>query len=284
MLGIAPRIKSQKPARRTFVGGLSLAAGEGGGGASASQGISWNTTSSVAQFGDVVSPSASKFGEVVSMKRPTSISENEYLVPKFPVAGAQQQQAKDDDDGIAAAIRESKRRNVGVAIVSIILAISSYLWDFTHPVTPVQLLFTMQQNSQPVSIIGVNQKPTVVDFWAPWCENCKLTAPTLLQVEEEYKGRVNFVMVNGDKNEAWPYIEAFGVDAIPHMALVSADGDVETALIGLVPKHVLEADLDVLLANAKNKNNNQQEQQQSLPYRMLDVFASNPAGRRVHFQ
>jgi thioredoxin-like negative regulator of GroEL len=69
-------------------------------------------------------------------------------------------------------------------------------------------------------------------------------APTLLQVEEDYKERVNFVMVNGDKRDAWPLIEAFGVDAIPHMALVSADGDVETALIGPIPKSVLSADLD----------------------------------------
>lgn len=113
-----------------------------------------------------------------------------------------------------------------------------------------------------------------------WCENCKLIAPTLRQVEEEYKDRVNFVMVDGDKAESWPYIEAFGVDAIPHLALVSADGDVETALIGPVPKHVLEEDLEVLLSNAKS---NSQQPRQSLPYRMLDVFAGNPAGRRVHF-
>lgn len=69
-------------------------------------------------------------------------------------------------------------------------------------------------------------------------------APTLYQVEEEYKDRVNFVMVDGDKRESWPLIEAFGVDAIPHMALVSSEGEVETALIGPIPKRILEADLD----------------------------------------
>jgi len=117
-----------------------------------------------------------------------------------------------------------------------------------------------------------------------WCENCKLIAPTLRQVEEEYKDRVNFVMVDGDKGESWPYIEAFGVDAIPHLALVSAEGDVETALIGPIPKHVLEADLDVLLDNAKLQQTQSSQPPQALPYRMLDVFARNPEGRRVHFQ
>ena len=51
-------------------------------------------------------------------------------------------------------------------------------------------------------------------------------------------------MINGDEAQAWPYIEAFRVDAIPHLALVSKEGDVETALIGPIPKSVLEADLE----------------------------------------
>uniref|UniRef100_A0A7S2Y9T4 Thioredoxin domain-containing protein n=1 Tax=Entomoneis paludosa TaxID=265537 RepID=A0A7S2Y9T4_9STRA len=219
---------------------------------------------------------SASFGQVVPLKRPsttTTTETNEYLIPSssLPVVTDSLQQ-------------ESRQRNLAVAVTSILLAISSYLWQFTHPITPVQLLFGMQQNSQPISVIGNNQKPTVVDFWAPWCENCKLIAPTLRQVEEEYKDRVNFVMVDGDKGESWPYIEAFGVDAIPHLALVSAEGDVETALIGPIPKHVLEADLDVLLDNAKLQQTQSSQPPQALPYRMLDVFARNPEGRRVHFQ
>ncbi|KAL7571253.1 hypothetical protein ACA910_008909 [Epithemia clementina (nom. ined.)] len=254
--------------------------------------------------------SVHRFGDVVPMKRPATrptensqssaaptISNNLLLSdgdfsstassPKAPMASSSSSSTSADE-----LIQQSKFRNSVVAVASVLLAVSSYLYQFTHPVEPVQLLYTMQQNSQSMSVIGVNQKPTVVDFWAPWCDNCKLIAPTLLQVEEEYKDRVNFVMVDGDKAESWPYIEAFGVDAIPHLALVSADGDVETALIGPIPRHVLKADLDVLLENAaatqngnnNNKDNNEQSPRQSLPYTMLDVFASNPQGRKVRFQ
>jgi len=176
------------------------------------------------------------------------------------------------------ALQQQQNRNLSVAIVSIILALTNFFWQYSHPKTGVQLLFTMQQSSAPITAIGTNGKPTVVDFWAPWCENCKFSAPTLNRVEEEYKDRVNFVMVNGDLSQSWPYIEAFGVDAIPHLALVSADGDVETALIGPTPKSVLEADLDILIQNAKNT-----ESKQNLPYVMLDVFANAPERRRVHF-
>jgi len=115
------------------------------------------------------------------------------------------------------------------------------------------------------------------------CENCKVIAPTLQKVEEEYAGKVNFVMVNGDRPEAWPLIERFGVDAIPHLALISADGDVETALIGPVPKSVLERDLDVLLSNAAAQNGDVSSVQQPLPYQMLDVFANRPDLRRIKF-
>ena len=144
----------------------------------------------------------------------------------------------------------------------------------------------MQHDSAPITSIGNNGKPSVVDFWAPWCENCKLLAPTLHKVEEEYGDRVNFIMVNGDVAEAWPLIQAFGVDAIPHLALVSADGDVETALIGPVPKSILEADLDTMIDNASaNVGSAGLQQAKPVPYKMLDVFAGLPKeARHVSFQ
>jgi thiol-disulfide isomerase/thioredoxin len=186
-----------------------------------------------------------------------------------------------------------RRKNLIVAGLAIVLAISNYSWQLLHPVTPLQLLATMQQRSSPVTIIGSNDKPTVVDFWAPFCGNCKVMAPTLQALELQYKDRVNFVMVNGGQLEARPLVNAFGVDAIPHLALVSADGLVETALIGIIPKHVLAADLDVLLQNAASCSSTSTsttsllcaEPRNELPYRMLDVFAGRPAEqRRVHFE
>lgn len=79
-------------------------------------------------------------------------------------------------------------------------------------------------------------------------------APTLYAVEELYRDQVNFVMVNGDDPQNWPLIERLGVDAIPHLALIEADGTVDTALIGPVPKEWLTSDLDVLIENAKRNS------------------------------
>jgi hypothetical protein len=71
-------------------------------------------------------------------------------------------------------------------------------------------------------------------------------------------------MINGDKAEAWSMIKAPGADAIPHLAPVEADGPVNTALIGPVPKQWLERDLDVLIANAKKMDKAKQLKLQEL--------------------
>jgi len=180
----------------------------------------------------------------------------------------------------------------------------NYVWQYLHPITPIQILYEMEQQSSPITVIGTTLKPTVVDFWAPWCENCKLLAPTLKAIEEEYGKDVNFVMINGDEASAWPMIEAFGVDAIPHLALVEADGTVDTALIGPVPKQWLERDLQVLKENAKtlaaagaaaaaaadessasssssSSSTTTTTHLQPLPYQMMDVFANRPNERRI---
>ena len=235
-----------------------------------------------AQFGEVVrlknaptennkqdtttAPTSAEFGQVVSLRKSAPAAANsdptllETTVQEIPD------------------IASIQRRNIGVAIASICLALLNYAWQYTHPVTPVQLLVEMQQKSDPVTIIGRNSKPTLVDFWAPWCEDCKLMAPTLQKIEQDYGDKVNFVSINGDARESWLYVESFGVDAIPHLALVSSKGDVETALIGPVPKKAIEADLDVLIQNAKSN------QDQPLPYKIFDAFANNPEGRRVRFE
>jgi hypothetical protein len=118
-------------------------------------------------------------------------------------------------------------------------------------------------------------------------------APTMELLHREYAGKVNFILINGDSREAWPIIDRLGVDAIPHMAMISAEGDVETALIGLVPKYAIAADLNTLLENAAAASAGQQQQSQSqqqqkvdkkeLPAQMLDVFATKPELRRVSF-
>ena len=54
-------------------------------------------------------------------------------------------------------------------------------------------------------------------------------------------------MVNGDDAKNYPLVQLLGVDAIPHVALLDSEGDVEAALIGPISRRVMRADLDALL-------------------------------------
>ena len=98
-------------------------------------------------------------------------------------------------------------------------------------------------------------------------------------------------MVNGDVGENWPIIERFGVDAIPHLAMVGADGVVETALIGPIPRAVLREDLDTLLENANilkttasESDGNLISPKKNLPYIMFDAFQNAPEKRKITFE
>jgi hypothetical protein len=98
-------------------------------------------------------------------------------------------------------------------------------------------------------------------------------------------------MVNGDDRRNWPLIQLFGVDAIPHLALLSDRGDVETALIGPMSRNVLRADIDALLAEKDCRITVQvvapepegKVCHEELPFIMYDAFGGRSESRRINF-
>ena len=85
------------------------------------------------------------------------------------------------------------------------------------------------------------QKPTLVDFWAPWCGPCRAIGPILEEIAAEYGERVNIVKVNVDENPATS--SQYGVRSIPTLLLVK-NGTVEETQIGLLSKNQLTAMFD----------------------------------------
>jgi thioredoxin 1 len=87
--------------------------------------------------------------------------------------------------------------------------------------------------------------PVVVDFWAPWCGPCRLVAPILDELSQEYAGRVKVVNLNSDEN---PVITAsYGVVSIPTLNFYSG-GELVRSVTGARPKQVLAKEFDALLA------------------------------------
>jgi len=89
-----------------------------------------------------------------------------------------------------------------------------------------------------------SEVPVLLDFWAEWCAPCKMIAPMLIEIAEEYKGRLRIAKLNIDENPSIP--PKFGIRGIPTLILFK-NGTVEGQKVGALSKSQLTAFLDTNL-------------------------------------
>lgn len=86
--------------------------------------------------------------------------------------------------------------------------------------------------------------PVVVDFWAPWCQPCRMIAPVLENLAAEYADKVTIAKVDTDKNPEWAM--KYGVQGIPTLLFIK-DGLVKDTIVGVAAISVIKAKMDGLL-------------------------------------
>jgi thioredoxin 1 len=84
-------------------------------------------------------------------------------------------------------------------------------------------------------------QPVLVDYWAEWCGPCKMIAPILDEIANEYAGRLKIAKLNIDDNQTTP--ASYGVRGIPTLMLFK-NGNIEATKVGALSKSQLAAFID----------------------------------------
>jgi thioredoxin 1 len=86
--------------------------------------------------------------------------------------------------------------------------------------------------------------PVIVDFWAVWCPPCKMIAPIIEQIANDYDGKAVVCKVNVDENQI--LAQKYGIRSIPTI-LFFKGGQIKDQVVGALPKDQLTSRLDALI-------------------------------------
>ncbi|NMF64326.1 thioredoxin family protein [Brasilonema octagenarum] len=140
----------------------------------------------------------------------------------------------------------TRLRNFLIAIVAIALSVALILGLRTE--TTSATLSQLDKQSTPFDVALTNGKPSFVEFYADWCTVCQKMAPDIGKLEQQYAGKVNFVMLNVDNTKWLPEMLKYRVDGIPHFVYLDQKGEAIAQAIGDQPRTILSSNLEALVA------------------------------------
>jgi thioredoxin 1 len=120
-------------------------------------------------------------------------------------------------------------------------------------VTTKERVVTVNENDFDSTVLGSNI-PVFVDFYADWCGPCRMIAPTIEALSEEYEGKVKFVKINVDNNQQLAM--KYDILSIP-TSILFENGTVKDSLIGAYPASAYKQRIDHALGSRHLKTGNQ---------------------------
>ena len=102
------------------------------------------------------------------------------------------------------------------------------------------LLDQLARQSIELDTALVNKRPTMLEFYADWCEICREMAPAVLAVERHYSSELDVVLINVDNTRWADLIDHYNVNGIPQIELFDSNGENRGRSLGLRSPDQLE--------------------------------------------
>ena len=113
-------------------------------------------------------------------------------------------------------------RMVLAAVAAVLVVLMLWLRGGLHPEAPLERL---ARQSPELTVALADGKPTLVEFYADWCEACRSMAPAMERIERQQRGRMDVVLLNVDNPRWQPQLERYDVNGIPQLEFFDAAGD-----------------------------------------------------------
>ncbi len=141
-----------------------------------------------------------------------------------------------------------RRERMLLAAVAAILALL-LLW-MRGGLNPAGQLEQLARQSPQLPVALADGRPTLVEFYADWCEACRAMAPAMLRLEQQHRGSLDVVMLNVDNPRWQGELERYEVNGIPQLELFDAAGQAVGRSLGARSAAELESLVQALLGDA----------------------------------
>jgi len=131
-----------------------------------------------------------------------------------------------------------RERMVLAAVAALLAVLLFWLRGGLHPAAPLERL---ARQSPDLATALNNGRPTLVEFYADWCEACRTMAPAMETIEQKRRGALDVVLLNVDNPRWQPELERYAVNGIPQLELFDAGGHSVGRSIGARRPEELEA-------------------------------------------
>ncbi len=141
----------------------------------------------------------------------------------------------------------NRLRNLIVAIAAIILTAALFLGLQTQRNSTS--LNAVAAAAMPIDVALSNDRPTLIEFYADWCQVCQAMAADALSLEQEYSDRLNFVMLNVDNTKWLPELTKYRVDGVPRFIFLDKTNQAIGDAVGEIPRSIMAANIEAAIAD-----------------------------------